>query len=165
MSELLQREAKTIKELLEKTKIWVKDGLKSSKFPITKKELLLIPDQDHIEEEVEISAEASTQELVPANTFDWLIDEIAYYWNKGLTAKEIFKEMQFGKYAPENGGFPDLQVRHIYYFVKKYGKEYGIIPRKKQKKKEKEVQVGVPHTTDMPFEVAHYLRKTGQLVE
>ncbi len=105
---------------------------------------------------------------------DWLLEEIAFFWNKGLSAREVAKEMWFGetaiKEAKERGvkvgdiGYPHLKTRHVYYFVQKYGKEYGMEPRRKVKEKE-EVQECVPYANDMPLDVAQYLRGKGLLVE
>jgi len=121
------------------------------------------------------------EKLVPDDDeLDWLLDEIAYFWNEGLSTKEIAEKMWFGetavKEAKERGfkvgeiGYSHLKTRHIYYFVQKYGKEYGMLPRRKLKKKPKEeqkeeVQVGVPYANDMPLDVAHYLRGKGLLLE
>jgi hypothetical protein len=108
--------------------------------------------------------------LVPDDDeLDWLLEEIAAFWNEGLSAKEIAEKMWFGetaiKEAKERGfkvgeiGYPHLKTRHIYYFVQKYGKKYGMLPKRKLKKEpeeeqKEEVKNGVPYTNDMPFEVA-----------
>ena len=96
------------------------------------------------------------------------LDELEWAWNlEEMTAKQIAEALHFGE--PEAYGFPNLKPQHVYYFVQKYGKEYGMEPRRKLKKKEEdqqtEVKNGVPYTTDMPFAVANYLREKGLLVE
>ena len=95
---------------------------------------------------------------------DNFIEELTWAWDEGWSAKKIAKEMKFGE--PEPAGYPKLKVQHVYYFIKKYGKEWGVEPRRKVKKKpQTEVQKGIPYTNDMPYEVAHYLRGKGLLVE
>jgi len=94
---------------------------------------------------------------------------LTWAWVEGMSAKQIAKELKFGEPEPE--GYPKLKQHHVYYFIKKYGHEWeGVEPRRKLKKEEKEeqqteVKNGVPYTSDMPYEVAHYLRERGLLVE
>ncbi len=93
---------------------------------------------------------------------------LSWAWDEGWNAKKIAKELKFGE--PKSIGYPNLKPHHVYYFVQRYGKEYGMEPRRKLKKEKKEeqqteVKNGVPYTSDMPYEVAHYLRVRGLLVE
>ncbi len=113
------------------------------------------------------------ERLVPTNELDWFLDEIAYYWNQGWSAKKIAEEMGIGEeYAKKDAekygvpfgtvGYPELKVRHIYYFVERYGKAYGMTPRRKHKTNASKTQI--PHFPDMPTETANYLRDKGLLI-
>ncbi len=111
------------------------------------------------------------EKLIPdEKELDELLNLIAWAWDtEEMSAKQIAKELKFGEPEPE--GYPNLKPYHVYYFVQRYGKEYGMYPRKKIKKEAKEekqqaeAKMGVLHTNDMPYEVAHYLRERGLLVE
>ena len=96
------------------------------------------------------------------------LEELEWAWTlEEMSAKQIAKTLKFGEPEPE--GYPNLKPYHVYYFVQRYGKEWGMEPRRKLKKKEEEqqteVKIGVPHATDMPFEVVNYLRGKGWLLE
>jgi len=96
------------------------------------------------------------------------LEELEWAWTlEEMSAKQIAKTLKFGEPEPE--GYPNLKPYHVYYFVQRYGKEWGMEPRRKLKKKEEEQQTevknGVPYTSDMPYEVANYLRGKGLLVE
>ena len=97
------------------------------------------------------------------------LEELEWAWTlEEMSAKQIAKELKFGEPEPE--GYPNLKPHHVYYFVQRYGKEWGMEPRRKLKKvkeeeQQTEVKNGIPYASDMPFEVAHYLREKGLLVE
>jgi len=59
--------------------------------------------------------------LIPAEEEEWFREDFEYYWEQGLTAKEIAKRMQFKE--DENGDAPwsPLEIYHVYYFANKYG--------------------------------------------
>ena len=100
--------------------------------------------------------------LIPdENELKEFLDILSWAWDtEEMSAKDIAKYLKFGEPEP---GYPQLKVQHIYYFVKKYGEEYGMYSRRKIK--EKEVQVRIPYAKDMSLEVAQYLRGKGLLVE
>ena len=102
------------------------------------------------------------EKLVPDEHLEDFLNCLAYGWDCGWSAQRIAKEMGFGE--PDGTFYEKLKPHHVYYFVQRYGKEYGMEPRRKLKK-EKENQVGVPYTNNMPYAVAQYLRSQGLLVE
>jgi len=109
------------------------------------------------------------EKLVADEELEDFLNALGYFWDDmEYSAKQIAKEMHFGEPEPE--GFPHLKPHHVYYFVQRYGKEWGMEPRRKLKKKKEEeqqteVQRGIHHLTDMPFEVVNYLRGKGLLIE
>ena len=59
-----------------------------------------------------------SKKLIPTEHEYWFREDFEYYWNKGLTAKEIFKEMQFDD--PPHSPWK-LKLYHVYYFANKFG--------------------------------------------
>ena len=80
--------------------------------------------------------------LIPLEEEDWFRENLEYYWNEGLSAKEIAKEMQFKR--DENGDAPwsPLEIYHVYYFAKKYG-----LPKRNQKRKKREEKIKTEEKT------------------
>ena len=109
------------------------------------------------------------EKLVPdEKELEDLLNVLSWAWDEGWSAQKIAKELKFGEPEPE--GYPNLKPYHVYYFVQRYGKEWGMEPRRKLKKEKEEeqqteVKVGVPHANDMPYEVVNYLRGKGWLLE
>lgn len=65
-----------------------------------------------------------TNRLIPVDTppelLDYFQETFEYLWNKGYSAKEIAKELQFDdkENTPWDG---KLKVWHVYYFAQKFG--------------------------------------------
>jgi hypothetical protein len=107
------------------------------------------------------------EKLIPDEYLEDFLNCLGYGWDCGWSAQKIAKEMGFGE--PDGIFYEKLKPYHVYYFVQRYGKEWGMEPRRKVKKKEEEkqteVQYSVPYTNDMPFIVANWLRGKGWLLE
>lgn len=105
--------------------------------------------------------------LIPEKQLENFLNGLAYFWDTcGYSATRIAREMNFG--LPEPEGYPNLKPHHVYYFVQRYGGDkYGMYPRRKLKKKKEETKQvqGIAYREDMPFQVEHYLRERGLLIE
>ena len=76
------------------------------------------------------------QKLVPDEYLEDFLNGLGYFWDMGYSAQKIADEMGFGEGDTFYG---NLKPCHVYYFVQVYGKEWGMEPRVKHKKK-KEVK-------------------------
>jgi hypothetical protein len=97
--------------------------------------------------------------LVPKEELPDFLNALSYFWDEGLSAKQIAKEMRFGE--PQPHGWPNLKPEHVYYFAEKYAKEYGFKPRKKMTKK---MPPGyVKYDPNLPDSVIEIARREGVL--
>lgn len=58
--------------------------------------------------------------LIPPEEEYWFREDFTYYWEQGLTAKQIAKEMQFKEDEKGDAPWSPLEVWHVYYFAQKY---------------------------------------------
>ena len=70
-----------------------------------------------------------SKKLIPTEHEYWFREDFTAYWNEGLSAKEIAKEMQFND--PSNAPW-DLREWHVYYFAQKFG-----LPKRNRKSKQR----------------------------
>ena len=108
------------------------------------------------------------EKLVPDEYLDDFLNCLGYGWDCGWSAKKIAEEMGFGEEG-DTSFYGKLKPCHVYYFVQVYGKEWGMEPRVKHKKKadklENAVVYKVPISATMPFAVSNWLRNNGFLIE
>lgn len=76
-----------------------------------------------------------SKKLIPTNEEDWFKEELEFFWNKGLTAKEIYKEMELKTQY-------NMELWHVYYLVKKFN-----LPKRNGEKKQRPPKV----TQEMPI--------------
>lgn len=100
------------------------------------------------------------EKLIPDEELGYFLNGFAYAWNEGWSAKKIASEMGFGE--PDGTFYENLKPHHVYYFASRYGEEYNLKPRHKQKATKTE---GIPYSKDMPQDVAKYLRLRNLLFE
>jgi hypothetical protein len=138
----MRNEAKTLEELNEKVALLWTEGTNCIEVPnLTPNEMKLIPRDKKGEPTNGWSSKARVKRgrLLPIPNInemeDWEVDvfveDFEYYWEQGLGAKEIAKEMQFKR--DENGDAPwsPLELWHVYYFAKRL----GLPPRHRFQKK------------------------------
>ena len=52
--------------------------------------------------------------LIPLNEQEWFKEDFIYYYEeKGLSGKEVLKELH-------ERGYPEMKLYHVYYFAKKF---------------------------------------------
>jgi len=134
-------EAKTLEELNEKVALLWTEGTNCIEVPnLTPNELKLIPRDKKGEPTNGWSSEARVKRgrLLPIPNInemeDWMVDvfveDFEWMWEKGLSAEEIMKKMQFEDVVntPWDG---KLRQWHVYYFAKRL----NLPPRHRFQKK------------------------------
>lgn len=63
--------------------------------------------------------------LIPLNEEDWFKEELEFFWDKGLSAREIYEEMKLKDQY-------QLEPWQVYYLANKYGLKKRNIQRKRR---------------------------------
>jgi hypothetical protein len=76
--------------------------------------------------------------LIPKRHEEWFKEEFTNLWDKGYTAKQIFKELKFN-----DSDMPwKLELWHCYYFARKYKLKKRCIHKPKVVRTEEDVNSG-----------------------